>query len=490
MSLSDGFGCRDRCSGTGTSGRSERFCAKALATFSEHPLRRTGKTDGVDEPPIIKYCKSADGVSLAYQVLGDGPLNVLWTPNDAFPIDLLMDESGFLHLAKRLGRFSRALFCDGRGMGASGGNALDRYTEDVADADLTARLDAEGFDSAVLIGYSAGGPSAIRYAVMHPGRVSALILIETFAHYVREPGYPVGFSPNTLARHLAWLSEQWGSGAALGLAPSKASDAAFQERFTRFERLGRRPDQAAHLSRLGFEQDVRHLLAAISVPTLVLHRAEDSYIRVEAGRYLASEIPGAKYVEVPGGDHYLGAGNVDALADDIEEFLTGGHEGPEGDVLTATIVFTDIVSSTKQAATLGHRRWTRLTNDHDVFVRAALQRYRGREIKTTGDGFLATFDATSRAVRAAMDIVKSASTLGLEVRVGIHIGEVEIRPDDVVGLPVSIAKRICDLAAPGQVLVSETVKGLLTGSGITLSEGGTHVLKGVPDEWRLFAVKR
>jgi class 3 adenylate cyclase len=443
----------------------------------------------VEERPITKYCKSADGVSLAYQVLGDSSLNVLWTPNDAFPIDLLMDESGFLHLAKRFGRFSRALFCDGRGMGASGGNALDRYAEDVADADLTARLDAEGFDNAVLIGYSVGGPSAIRYAVMHPGRVRALILIDTFAHYVREPGYPIGFSPNTLARYLAWLSEQWGSGAALGLAPSKASDAAFQERFTRFERLGRRPDQAADLSRLGFEQDVRHLLAAISVPTLVLHRAEDRYIRVEAGRYLASKILAAKYIEVPGRDHYIGAGDVDALVDEIEEFLTGGHQGPEGEVVTETILFTDIVSSTEQSAKMGHRSWARLTDDHNAMVRATLQRHRGREVKTIGDGFLATFDATTRAVRAAIEIVVQAKGIGLDVRAGVHTGEVELRPDDVVGLTVAIAKRICDLAGAGEVFVSEAVKVLIVGSGIAVSDRGTHVLKGVPEEWRLFVIE-
>jgi len=427
-------------------------------------------------------------VSLAYQVIGDGPLNVLWTPNDAYPIDLFMEDPGFLRLAKRLGSMSRALFCDGRGMGASGGSALERYDPDVADGDLAARLDAVGFDQAVLVGYSAGGPSAIHFTVMHPLRVRALVLMDSFAHYLRKPDYPVGFPPEALEGYLAWLSENWGSGASFGLAPSRASDAAFRERIARSERLGRQPDQAAELNRLGFEQDVRPLLGAVSAPTLVLHRAEDPYIRVEAGRYLASHIPGAKYVELPGIDHYPGAGDADALMDEVEEFLTGARQGAEGNVVTTTMVFTDIVSSTQQSARLGHRKWTTLTDDHDAMVRATLARYRGREVKTTGDGFLVTFDATSRAVRAATEILSGAKAMGLEVRAGIHTGDVEFRNDDVVGLAVSIAKRICDLAGAGEVLVSEGVKGHLVGSGLTTSERGIHVLKGVPDEWRLFAV--
>jgi class 3 adenylate cyclase len=442
----------------------------------------------VEERPTTQYCKAPDGVSLAYQVVGNGPLDVVWTHNDAFPIDLVMDEPGFLRVAKRLAR-CRVLFCDGRGMGASGGNAFDRYTADITDADFTAWLDAVGFQEAALIGFSGGGPAAIRYSVRHPERVKALVLIDSFAHYVREPDYPVGLPPESFRRYLAWLSEEWGSGASFGLAPSRSGDAIFRERLARFERLGRRPEQAAELSRLAMQQDVRDLLPAISVPTLVVHRRDDPYIRVEAGRYLGSHIPSAKYVEVPGEDHYVFSGDVDAVFDEVEEFLTGEREAPEGDVITTTVLFTDIVSSTEHAAALGHRRWTQLTGDHDAMVRDILQRYRGREIKTIGDGFLATFDATTRAVRAASDIVRSASGLGLQVRAGVHLGEVEVRSDDVVGLPVSITKRICDLAGPAQTLVSEQVKALIVGSDIATSDAGQHRLKGVPDQWRLFAVE-
>jgi class 3 adenylate cyclase len=229
------------------------------------------------------------------------------------------------------------------------------------------------------------------------------------------------------------------------------------------------------------------LLPILTVPTLVVHRAGNWFIQVGAGRYLAEHIPGARYVELPGDDHLFFVGDTDALLDEVEEFVTGGRQAPEGDVVTTTILFTDIVASTEQSARMGHRKWTALTDAHDTMVRGALQRYRGREVKTIGDGFLVTFDATTRAVRAAMEIVSAADAIGLEVRAGVHVGEAEVRPDDVIGLTVSIAKRICDLAGPGEVFVSETVKSLLVGSGLTTSEQGTHVLKGVPEEWRLFA---
>ena len=271
------------------------------------------------------------------------------------------------------------------------------------------------------------------------------------------------------------------------MLPSKTGDQDFREWYARGERLGLRPDQLAELMQTALRKDVRALLPALDVPTLVLHRAEDRYIQVEAGRYLAEHIPGATYVELPGMDHLFCVGDTDALLDEVE-VLIGTHQAPEGDVVTATVLFTDIVSSTEQAAHMGHRKWTKLSDDHDAMVRATLLRHRGREIKTIGDGFLATFDATTRAVRAGSEIVAAAKNMGLEVRAGVHTGEIEVRPDDVVGLAVSIAKRICDLAGPGRVFVSEVVKLHVVGSEITTSDQGTHVLKGVPGEWRLFAV--
>ena len=342
----------------------------------------------------------------------------------------------------------------------------------------------------MLVGTGTAGFGAIRYAATHPERVRALILMDTYAHYVRGDEYPWGVPPEIL-EHIATSAAQ-GRGTAEALeilAPSKTGDGLFRAWYARGERLGLRPDQLAVMMRSAWMEDIRALLPALAVPTLVLHRTGNRFVEVGAGRYLAEHIAGAKYVELPGEDHLFFVGDVDALLDEIEEFLTGTHQGPEGDVVTTTIVFTDIVSSTEQSARMGHRKWTKLTDDHDAMVRTTLGRHRGREIKTIGDGFLATFDATTRAVRAGTEIVAAAKNMGLEVRAGVHVGEVEVRPDDVVGLAVTIAKRICDLAGPGQVLVSEGVKGQLVGSGIATSEKGTHILKGVPDGWRLFAIE-
>jgi class 3 adenylate cyclase len=443
----------------------------------------------VEKRPITQYCKGPDGVSLAYQVTGDGPLNVLWSPEGLLSIDLLVDEPDFRRVTNRFSNFSRVLVCDARGQGASGGSLPDRVNADITDADLVTTLDAVGFDKTVLIGVGDNGPTAIRFSVLHPERVIALVLIDTFAHYVREPDYPFGFAPDTLERYLAWVEERWGSGVTLGLSPSRKDDEAFRQRLALFERLGRTPEEASLIDRLAFQQDVRQLLPAVSVPTLVWHRTGDPLIRVEAGRYLASHIPGARYIEAPGSDHMIfGAGDLDALLDAIEDFLTGGHQGPEGDVVTATILLTDLVGSTEQAARMGHRAWTKLTDEHNAMVRSILEHHRGREVKTIGDGFLVTFDSAIRGVRAAKEITRSASSLGLAVRAGVHTGEVEFRGDDVVGLPVAIAKRVCDLAGSGQVYVTEVVRLHITGSGLNLTDKGTHALKGVPDKWRLYAV--
>ena len=283
-----------------------------------------------------------------------------------------------------------------------------------------------------------------------------MILFNTFAHYLREDDYPLGYSPEELEAFATRRSVTWGTDESIDLfAPSHAHDQEFRVRFARWQRLVVSPEQNAQSLRYGLSRDVRALLPSVSVPTLVLHRGGNQYVRAEAGRYMAEHIPGATYVELPGADHLFFAGDTDLLMDEVEEFLTGHREAPEGDVVTATILFTDIVSSTEQAARMGHRKWTALSDDHDAMVRSTLGRYGGREVKTIGDGFLATFDATTRAVHAAMEIVSRARSMGLEVRAGVHIGEVEVRSDDVVGLVVTIAKRICDLSGPGQVLVSE-----------------------------------
>jgi class 3 adenylate cyclase len=441
----------------------------------------------VDERPVTRYAKAPDGVSIAYQVTGDGPLDLVFPPAWGFPLDLYWDEPGFVRLARRLGRFSRTVWCEGRGIGATGGTVEDRVVEEIVDRDLTAVLDAAGCERVVLFG---GDPDGIRYAATHPDRVTALVLINTYAHYLQEPGYPWGVPRAALDQLAAAATEVWGTGASLELtAPSKADDEVFRAWFSRCERLGFGVDQIAVSIKGELSRDVRDLLPTLTVPTLVLHRAGDRLIQVGAGRYLAEHIPGATFVELPGDDHMFFVGDTDALLDEVEEFVTGGRQAPEGDVVTTTILFTDIVASTEQSARMGHRKWTALTDAHDAIVRGTLLRYRGREVKTIGDGFLATFDATTRAARAAIEIATQANAMGLEVRAGVHTGEVEIRPNDVIGLTVSIAKRICDLAGPSEVFVSEAVKLALVGSDIVLSDRGAHVLKGLPDEWRLFAVQ-
>jgi class 3 adenylate cyclase len=442
----------------------------------------------MDERPVTRYAKAPDGVSIAYQITGDGPVDVLFITGQANPLDLLWEEPSFARFARRLGGFSRTVWVEIRGAGASGGDLVP-WSIASREQDVTAVLDTTGCDPVVLIGSSHAGVEAIHYSSEHPDRVTALVLINTFAHYVRHDDYPFGLPPEAIERYVAGSRETWGTGETVDmLAPSRSGDDRFRAWYARCERLGASPEQLAEGNRAAYRGDVRDLLSTLTVPALVLHREANAYIRVGAGRYLAENIPGAKFVELPGADHLFFVGDTDVLVDEIEEFLTGSHQGAEGDVVTATILFTDVVASTEQSARIGHRKWSSLTDQHDAMVRASLARHRGREIKTMGDGFLATFDASSRAVRAATEIVAAAKGIGLEVRAGVHNGEIEVRPDDVVGLAVSIAKRICDLAGAGEVFVSEAVKIHLVGSGFAYSERGTRTLKGVPDEWRLFAV--
>jgi class 3 adenylate cyclase/pimeloyl-ACP methyl ester carboxylesterase len=445
----------------------------------------------MEERPQTRYVNAPDGVSLAYQVFGDGPLDVMWVPPGAFSYDLLWDEPGFAHLARRLAGFSRNIWFTPRGIGGSGDRRSELSTdaEETIVEDVSVVLDDCQCEKVTLVGPGAPGGRVIRYAHDHPERVASLVLIEAFAYYVRQPDYPIGYPESALERMLDTAPREWGTGVQLdAVAPSRASDPDFKERYARIERLGLSPNEAAARMRLSAMTDVRHLLPNLRVPTLVLHREGDRFIRVEAGRYLGAAIPGAKYVELPGDDYLFFVGDVDAIVDEIEEFLTGTRQAPEGEVVTATILFTDIVSSTEQSARLGHRNWTRLLEDHDAAVRATFQRYRGTEVKTMGDGFLVTFDAASRAVRAARDIVTAAGATGLQVRVGVHTGEIELKSDDVVGLPVSIAKRVCDIALPGQIYVTEVVKLQIEGLGINLEVRGAHELKGVPGLWQLFAV--
>jgi class 3 adenylate cyclase len=449
----------------------------------------TGRlSDVATDAPKTHYARSADGTNLAYQMSGDGALELVFVPASV-PIDLLSDDPGFVRLRRRLETFSRTVWFDVRGMGASEGDPLAALVGNVSDADLSAVLDAVGFERPALACMDTG-MNLIHFSVTHPERVSALVLINSYAHYVRDDDYPCGVPPETINQFVATVQEGWGTSTAVDfVAPSRSADQRFRDWYARAGRLGSSPNQLAEITRLSFEADARHLLHLVSCPTLVLHRENNRYIRLSAGRYLAEHIPDARLVVLPGDDHLFFAGDTDALADEIEEFLTGTRSGAEGDVHSMTVLFTDIVASTEQQARVGPRTWSRLTDHHDAMIRAALARNRGHEVKTTGDGFLATFDATGRALRCAADIVAGAKDIGLDLRAGVHAGEIEVRGDDIAGLAVTIAKRVCDLAGPSQVLVSETVRGHMVGSGIEFDDWGESELKGVPGRWRLFGLR-
>jgi class 3 adenylate cyclase len=440
--------------------------------------------------PETHYTRSADGTYLAYQVSGKGPLDLVFDNSSGVPTDLLAEDPGFVRLRKRLDAFSRTVWFDPRGWGESEGDSRDQLRAENWANDLIAVFDAVGFERPALVAEDLSGARAMNFSATHPDRVSALVLINSYAHYVREDDYPWGIRRDDLDEVVSSFKASWGTTAGVDLlAPSRVGDERFRAWMARALRFGGGPDLVADLVRAYLEADLRPLLPSISCPTLVLHREGDRFIRLGAGRFLAEHIPNAKFVVLHGDDHLFFVGDTDALADEIEEFLTGARSGAEGDVLTMTVLFTDIVSSTEHQARVGPREWSRLTDHHDAMVRAALSRHRGREVKTTGDGFLATFDATGRALRCASDILGGARDIGLDLRAGVHTGEVEIRGADIAGLAVTIAKRVCDLAAPGQVLASETVRGHMVGAGIEFNEHGEHHLKGVPGTWRLFSVE-
>jgi class 3 adenylate cyclase len=350
-------------------------------------------------------------------------------------------------------------------------------------------LDAVGFEKAALVTEGMPG-SAIRFSLDHPDRVNSLVLINSAAHFVREVDYPYGAPRELIDSMIADHRDNWGDPAVAIqlLAPSRAADERFKAWYARTMRFSAGPNMVADMVRVALEEDVRPLLSAISHPTMVVHREGDLYVEVGAGQYLAEHIDHARFVALAGDDHLFFVGNTDALADEIEEFLTGIRSGPEGDVVMASVLFTDIVASTEYQARVGPREWSRLSDHHDAMVRAALIRHRGHEVKTMGDGFLVTFDATARALRCAEEILVGATDIGLELRAGVHAGEVEVRGDDIGGLAVAIAKRICDLAGPGPVLVSETVRTNMVGSDVEFNSHGICELKGVPGYWPLYTL--
>jgi class 3 adenylate cyclase/pimeloyl-ACP methyl ester carboxylesterase len=442
------------------------------------------------EVPETQYAKSGD-VNIAYQVVGDGPFDLIHVPPFVSNLELQWEDPAERRYFERLASFCRLIMFDKRGIGLSDRVAVATLEERMDD--LRAVMDAIGSQRAAVYGGSESGALSILFTATYPERVSALVLYGAYARMAWAPDYPEGIPEGMWADIERHVEEHWGRGQEGGLplhllAPDQADDPAWRKARGRWERLSASPGAAVALQQMILEIDVRHLLSAIRVPTLVVHRTAD-ILHAVGSRYLGEHIPGAKVVELPGNDYFPYLGDQDAILDEIEEFLTGVRPVPVPDRALATVLFTDIVSSTERAAALGDDGWTRTLDHHDALVAREVERHRGRRINTTGDGMLATFDGPARAVRCAQSVCEVVRSLGIEVRAGLHTGEIELRGADIGGIAVHIGQRVSALAGPGEVLVSSTVKDLVAGSGIAFADRGSHVLKGVPDEWRVFAVE-
>jgi class 3 adenylate cyclase/pimeloyl-ACP methyl ester carboxylesterase len=422
-------------------------------------------------------------VSIAYQVFGSGPLDLVLLSTFWNQIEHHWELPSFARALQRLGSFARVIMLDKRGSGLSDRVVGTPSAEERMD-DIRAVMEAVGSHRAAQLGASEGGTLSALFAATYPDQVEALIIYGSTARW-RDV-----LSETVLEFMDEYYENSWGSGDfAAVIAPSLSGDEDFHRWFARLERLTATPGVARELARWNAEIDVRAALPAITAPTLVLHRSGDMAAPIDGGRFLAEHIPRARFVELPGDEHYPFVGDVDRVVDEIEEFLTGARPRRDPDRVLATVLFTDIVRSTEHAAALGDRRWHDLLERHDAAVRRELQRYGGREVKRTGDGFLASFDGPARAVRCAAAIRDAVAEVGLEVRSGLHAGECELVEDDIGGIAVHIAARVNALAGAGEVLVSGTVKDLVVGSEIEFASRGATPLKGIPGRWPLFTVE-
>jgi class 3 adenylate cyclase len=437
--------------------------------------------------PVARYAKSGD-LRIAYVVEGDEPVDLVWIPPWISQVEYLWSEPSLERVMARLTQFARVITFDRRGSGLSdpffGAPTLEEQMDDVL-----AVMDAAGSERAAICGTLEGGPMAAMFAATYPERTDALVLYATFARATWAPGYEWAWPAGTRNKNMQRAVELWGQGhVAAGVAPSQVNDPAFMEWAGRLERLAASPSVIRRIFDLIGEFDVRDVLPSIRVPTLVMHRTDDTFIKVEHSRYIASKVPGARYVELEGEENMFSVGDVEAVMGEIEEFLTGTRHVHEPDRMLATVLFTDICDSTRRAAEMGDRGWRFLLERHDALFRQALDRHRGREVKRTGDGFLATFDGPARAIRCAASVAEAMGSLGLQIRAGLHTGELEVMDGDLGGLALHIASRVMSHARPNEVLVSGTVKDLVVGSGIDFEERGEKELRGVPGEWRLYAV--
>lgn len=441
------------------------------------------------EAPKTKYAKSGD-IHIAYQVFGDAPLDLVIVPGWSSQLEVFWENPAIARIFNYLASFSRVMVFDKRGTGLSDRATQLPTLEEHMD-DVLAVMDAVGSERTALLGWAEGGVVSALFAATYPERTQALVLDASFARAVQAPDYPWGFTHEGLEQIVLLTEQGWGEGVLLPIfSPSLVGDELARQWWARVERTSASPAVAMAVVRRLAQIDIRPVLPSISIPTLVIHKTADTVIEVGHGRYLAQHIPGAKLVELPGIDNVSFVGDTDAYCGEIEEFLTGVRRFvPQSERVLATVLFADIASSSEKLAEIGDRRWRDLLETYYAMVRRQLARLRGREVKTIGDGFLATFDGPARAIRCAQAIAEGARSLGIDVRVGLHTGECETMGEDVAGIAVHIGSRVAAQAAPGEVLVSNTVKDLVAGSGLEFVDRGVHSLKGVPDTWQLFSVK-
>jgi class 3 adenylate cyclase len=442
------------------------------------------------EIPETRYAKSRD-LNIAWSVGGAGPHDILHCSNWTSHVEAFWDWAPFARTIRRLATLGRVISFDLPGNGLSDPVSLDQLpTIEQWMECVRVVMDAAGSERAVLFASGAAGGLAIPFAATHPDRVSGLVLQDSFARLRRADDYPFGLPEAGIETGMRWFLDRWGTGRQLELtAPSLANDAYELNLMGRAERYSASPGVADAFFRMITDIDVRNVLPAVHVPTLVVHRAGDRWIRPQHGRYLADQVAGARYAEVPGDSSHACYGDTEAVINEIRSFLEVLPEQSDVDRVLATILFTDIVDSTKRAAEMGDRKWREMLDRHDAVVRDHIERFRGRQIKTTGDGVLATFDGAARAVRCSVSIREAMRSLGIQIRSGVHSGEIELRGEDVGGIAVHAAARVAALAGSGEILASQTVKDLTVGSGLTFEERGSHALKGVPGEWPLYAVR-
>ncbi len=437
--------------------------------------------------PKTQYAWS-DDISIAYQVVGDGPLDLVIVAGWVSNIDLFWEEPSFVRFFHGLSEFSRVILFDKRGCGLSDKILHAPALEERMD-DVLAVMDAVGSERAALFGYSEGGSMSSLFAATYPQRTQALIICGGFARKLSTDDHPWGLSNEESEASLEELPDVWGGPVGIeSIAPSMANNPRFREWWAKFLRNSASITTTTLISRANTEVDIRHILPSIQVPTLILHASDDLLIPVENGRYLAQQIPGATLVELDTPDHLPWVGDPEKVLAEIKHFLTGRQAIHDVDRVVVTVLFTDIVDSTRLASELGNTAWRDLLDAHNDAVRHELAIHRGDEVKSTGDGFHAVFDGPARAIRCGCAIREAVSRIGVSVRIGMHTGECELRSNQIEGVAVHIAARVAALAEGGEVLVSQTVKDLVAGAGFEFEDRGVHALKGVPDEWRILAV--